>query len=262
MATDESNAVDCTGLSRSIWLVKVPKYVSETWAKADSSGIVGSLKIDKGHGKQVNFELADHLSKLGSIDGVPLPRDHKLLMSDMSQSMAVFSEATSESKEKGVADSDTQFAFEGKIVKRADCRPIENPGYLSLKKNAIRLAVQPKRKTQQITGLVPATNFKPVRDHKFNIEREKKRKDEGKRARAEREEVLEMLYSAFEKHQYYGLKDLVKLTQQPVVYLKSILKDICVYNIKAPHKNTYELKPEYRHYKNDEASEKYQSSDT
>ncbi len=29
---------------------------------------------------------------------------------------------------------DPQFAFEGKIVKRADCRPVENPGYLSLKK--------------------------------------------------------------------------------------------------------------------------------
>ncbi len=49
------------------------------------------------------------------------------------------------------------------------------------------------------------------------MEREKKRKDEGKRARAEREEVLDRLYSAFEKHQYYSLKDLVNLTQQPVV---------------------------------------------
>ena len=35
--------------------------------------------------------------------------------------------------------------------------------------------------------------------------------------RASTEEVREMLYGAFEKHQYYSLKDLVQITQQPVV---------------------------------------------
>jgi transcription initiation factor TFIIF subunit beta len=32
-------------------------------------------------------------------------------------------------------------------------------------------------------------------------------------------------------------------------YLKEVLKDICVYCVKNPHKNMWELKPEYRHYK-------------
>ncbi len=32
-------------------------------------------------------------------------------------------------------------------------------------------------------------------------------------------------------------------------FLKEILKEICIYNMKAPHKNMWELKPEYRHYK-------------
>lgn len=54
----------------------------------------------------------------------------------------------------------------------------------------------------------------------FQIERDKKRKEEGKRARAEKEEVMEKLFSAFEKHQYYTLKDLVHITQQPVVCTK------------------------------------------
>jgi len=31
-------------------------------------------------------------------------------------------------------------------------------------------------------------------------------------------------------------------------HLKEVLHSICVYNKKAPHKNMYELKPEYRHY--------------
>ena len=30
---------------------------------------------------------------------------------------------------------------------------------------------------------------------------------------------------------------------------------MCVYNVKAPHKNMWELKPEYRHYKKEEKEE-------
>ena len=250
----ESN-LDCDGLSRNVWLVKVPKYLSETWCKADSTGIVGNLKISKSQDTKVKFELSEQLSQIGSVDGVTLPREHKLVMSDVSQSLAVFSETSVDISEQNLTQ-DSQFAFEGKVAKRADCRPVENPNYLLLKKNAIKKAGQPTRQIKQITEVVPGTTFKPINDHKFNIERDKRRKEEGKRARGEKEEVLEKLYTAFEKHQYYTLKDLVHLTQQPVVYLKSILKDICVYNVKNPHKNTWELKPEYRHYKTDTETEK------
>jgi len=49
------------------------------------------------------------------------------------------------------------------------------------------------------------------------LEYEKKKKEEGKRSRADKQKVLEMLFSAFEKHQYYNIKDLVDITKQPVV---------------------------------------------
>merc|ERR1712079_754022 len=58
-----------------------------------------------------------------------------------------------------------------------------------------------------------------------------------------------------EKHQYYSFTDLVKETRQPAPYLKEILHEFCKYNLKNPHKNMWELKPEYRHYKSDEAAE-------
>ena len=32
------------------------------------------------------------------------------------------------------------------------------------------------------------------------------------------------------------------------VYLKQILQEVCNYNTKNPHKNMWELKPEYQHY--------------
>lgn len=39
------------------------------------------------------------------------------------------------------------------------------------------------------------------------------------------------------------------------MYLKEILKEVCNYNLKNPHKNMWELKPEYRHYKQEQAAE-------
>lgn len=51
----------------------------------------------------------------------------------------------------------------------------------------------------------------------FKIVYEKKKKSEGKMVRAERQVVLDMLFSTFEKHQYYNIKELVDITKQPVV---------------------------------------------
>lgn len=80
---------------------------------------------------------------------------------------------------------------------------------------------------------------------------------------------MDMLFNAFEKHQFYNIKDLVNLTNQPISYLKEILKEICDYSVKNPHKNTWHLKQEYSHYseqkkeqkKEEEAGEKSDSDD-
>ena len=110
----------------------------------------------------------------------------------------------------------------------------------------------------------------------WQIEYENKKKEEGKKVRADKDKVMDMLFSAFEKHQYYNIKDLGKITNQPMVsrvmvraltwitskhpmlplqaYLKEILREICTYNVKAPYKNTWELKKEFRHYRAESAN--------
>ena len=49
------------------------------------------------------------------------------------------------------------------------------------------------------------------------VEHEKKKKEQGKRARGDREEVLDLLFTAFQQHQYYNFRDLVHKTKQPPV---------------------------------------------
>jgi transcription initiation factor TFIIF subunit beta len=90
---------------------------------------------------------------------------------------------------------------------------------------------------------------------RFQIEYAKQKKTDGKKSRTDKTAVMDMLFNAFEKHQYYNIKDLVNITNQPISYLKEILKEICEYSVKNPHKNTWHLKAEYRHYSEDKKNE-------
>eukprot|EP00063_Salmo_salar_P054558 XP_014029393.1 PREDICTED: general transcription factor IIF subunit 2-like [Salmo salar] len=102
------------------------------------------------------------------------------------------------------------------VVQRAECRPAVNENYMKLKKLQIEVSTKPQRLTEQMDKAV-TNNFKPVSNHVANVEYEKKKKAEGRMVRADRQQVMDMLFSAFEKHQYYNIKDLVEVTKQPVV---------------------------------------------
>ena len=100
-------------------------------------------------------------------------------------------------------------------MQKGECRPKADANYMNLKRQSIVRASQPTRQVQQLDKAV--VNYKPVSVHKNEAEFEQKKKAEGKKARDDRDKVSEVLFSAFEKHQYYALKDLVKITKQPTV---------------------------------------------
>ncbi|XP_041128590.1 general transcription factor IIF subunit 2 [Polyodon spathula] len=247
----DKGEVDLTGAKQNtgVWLVKVPKYLSQQWAKSTGRGEVGKLRIAKNQGKtEVSFTLNEELTNIQDTGEksttVKAPRDHPFTMQSVGgQTLAVFTESSSD-----------KLALEGVVVQRAECRPAVSENYMKLKRLQIEESSKPVRLSQQLEKAV-TTNYKPVANHIYNVEYDKKKKEEGKRARADKQQVLDMLFSAFEKHQYYNIKDLVDITKQPVTYLKEILRDIGVYNVKGTHKNTWELRPEYRHYQGEEKSD-------
>ncbi|XP_020794566.1 general transcription factor IIF subunit 2-like isoform X2 [Boleophthalmus pectinirostris] len=245
----EKGEVDLTGAKQNtgVWLVKVPKYLSQQWAKASGRGEVGKIRIcKKGNmGKpEVTFTLNEELTVIEGIDTVAAPREHPFTMQTVGgQTLAVFTETSSD-----------KIALEGMVVQRAECRPAVSESYMKLKRLQIEESSKPARLSQQLEKIV-TSNYKPVANHANNLEYERRKKEEGKRARADKQQVLDMLFSAFEKHQYYNIKDLVDITKQPVIYLKEILRDIGIYNVKGTHKNTWELKPEYRHYQGEEKTD-------
>ncbi|XP_072301238.1 general transcription factor IIF subunit 2-like [Eucyclogobius newberryi] len=243
--------VNLTGVkqSKGVWLVKVPKYLSHQWGKAPEKGDVGKITIRKKQGKsEVSFKLSAELSGLDALGekdaSLHVPRDHPFTMHAVGgQNLAIFSQS----------DKD-EISLEGMVVHRAECRPVVNDNYMKLKKLQLKESTKPQRLSQRLERAV-TTIFKPVANHNFNLEYEKKKKCDGKMVRAERQVVLDMLFSAFEKHQYYNIKDLVEITKQPVTYLKEIVREIGTYNSKGAHKSTWELKSEYRHYQSADEEE-------
>lgn len=248
--------LDLSNAGRGVWLVKVPKYIATKWEKAPSNMDVGKLRISKTPGQkaQVSLSLTKEVVNLDPLEKIPT--EHILDVSVVTkQTLGVFShmgpQDASSSKETAAQTQDAEKLYmEGRIVQKLECRPIADNCYMQLKLESIRKASVPQRKVQPIDKIVQ--NFKPVKDHAHNIEYRERKKAEGKKARDDKNSVMDMLFHAFEKHQYYNIKDLVKITKQPIGYLKEILKDVCDYNMKNPHKNMWELKKEYRHYKSDE----------
>ncbi|XP_070158375.1 general transcription factor IIF subunit 2 isoform X1 [Polyergus mexicanus] len=268
--------LDLSNAGRGVWLVKVPKYIANKWEKAPGNIEVGKLKITKNPGQkaEVSLKLSEAVLALKEPGEEEIPKQHRLDVTtvtrqmlgvfshvtrkfDISLKFAVFSaisiiNLTASASSDAIVPETEKLFMEGRIVQKLECRPYADNCYMKLKLESIKRASVPQRQVQQLDRVVQ--NFKPVSDHKHNIEYAEKKKAEGKKMRDDRNAVQDMLFAAFEKHQYYNIRDLVKITRQPIVYLKEILNEVCNYNLKNPHRNMWELKPEYRHYKEEEKS--------
>ncbi|KAK6309828.1 hypothetical protein J4Q44_G00197090 [Coregonus suidteri] len=165
-AMSEKTEVDLTGAKQNtgVWLVKVPKYLAQQWAKAPGKGEIGKLKIVKIQGKaDVLFTLNEDLTSLSAMGekaaSVRAPRDHPFTMHSVGgQTLAVFTETSAD-----------KISLEGIVVQRAECRPAVNQNYMKLKKLQIEVSTKPQRLTEQMDKAV-TNNFKPVSNHVANVE--------------------------------------------------------------------------------------------
>ncbi|XP_030381913.1 trichohyalin-like [Scaptodrosophila lebanonensis] len=243
---DEKRAhrvINISGLrnARKGWIVKLPKYVIERWNKLPLGSEVGTVRIVRPPTNRADTSPAVLLkmseAALNADIFNPIPSMHVLENIPAQQhNAAVYGER-----------SNGKFGIRARVVNRLDGRPAEvDQVYLDMKKRE-RLQLEANQRTIGILDVLPP-RFLPVSDHPENIEHRKKKKAAGKRVRSNKTVVMDMLFDAFEKHQYYKLNDLVNLTNQPVNYLKSILREYCTFNTKDPHKYMWELKTEYRRY--------------
>jgi transcription initiation factor TFIIF subunit beta len=66
-----------------------------------------------------------------------------------------------------------------------------------------------------------------------------------KTTRMPKNELMDLLFTAFEQYPYWSFKGLVEYVKQPQTYLKDVLAEICNFIKKGPYTAKYQLKPEF-----------------
>ena len=112
----------------------------------------------------------------------------------------------------------------GRVIQRAEVRPVENEQYMSMKRKQIEKSQEPNRQAKMIGKKV--NTYAPKRFH----EGVRKKKSEGKRIRSSEDDVLRVIFDAFSKNQYISMASLEAVTQQPKNFLQQLVKRYCNYN--------------------------------
>jgi len=245
-AIDEDSIpeVDMSGVTRQVWLIKVPKYLAKRMERAQPMQEIGRIQTlvkPSEKSPQIVFNILQELADIPVMDNesdkenaTEIPIEHKFSVSRLdNQSMVLFSE-----------DRETRVvSLEGRVTQKGDCRPVMSTNLIAMNQLRAKRATQPSRRVKQLDRTI--TVFKPV--SKPTIKKE----EPIRKVKLDRDQLKDTVFRAFEKHQYYHLKDLQLLTGQPLYYLKAVVRELCDYNTKAPNKYLWELKPEFRHYSND-----------
>lgn len=245
--------LDFSKASNPLWLVKIPKYLAKKWSEASDNSQVGKIIITQTKNPssnapkpkpQIVFQLNEALGQNVQVKisenkflEHKIPLEHKFLMTPIAnQNVYILKQSTEDSAKDSLS-------IMGKVIQRAECTPVQNDSsYMDLKRETNKQFNEPKNFIKIVDDRKQRTKFIPKIIQQSNRDKTQQQK----RLRNDRGTVQDALFAAFTKHQYYTLKDLEKITRQPQTYLKDILHEICRHITKGPHKNTWELKDEYK----------------
>lgn len=216
-----------------IWLAKVPKYLGEQILKAKKDSKVGTLTINRNDDgtATVQISLANQITKSG------IPSEHIIDVKDKNPGMFLISEY------------DKNMSVQGFVNKECFIRPVMNNQYLEYKRkvNLMNKNMENEVKVIDTKDFKKTSKYSSIKEMDILARKRKEMLQNKKRERLEKDDVIEILFNAFEKHDLWTVKDLADFSGQPVAFIQEIVSEICVLN-KKDHKNTYELKPEYKQY--------------
>ncbi|XP_023242467.1 general transcription factor IIF subunit 2-like [Centruroides sculpturatus] len=171
-----SGDLDCTNAKRGVWLVKVPKYLSSRWKKAPPKTEVGRLKIRGAMGKpDIKFTLNDEIVNMKEpTEKTGIPKEHQFAVTKIfNQTLAVFSSTKHDNSSGPETQTGSGLVLEGHVIRKGECRPMGDDQYMKLKMHTIIQASQPERQVKHLKKIVQ--NYKPISDHKNNIQLERKK---------------------------------------------------------------------------------------
>jgi transcription initiation factor TFIIF subunit beta len=148
-----------------------------------------------------------------------------------------------------VVNSDISDTFiEGEVDFEYYITPNMTKKYLDFKKKQSKIKNLDIRNSEIIDYVSEGRRNEKIgslRELEYLAKKRKKMLLEKKRERLGKNEALDIVFNAFEKYSSWTVKDLADFTGQPTAFIQEIVDEICVVN-KKDHKNTYELKNEYK----------------
>ncbi|PKB98987.1 hypothetical protein RhiirA5_250110, partial [Rhizophagus irregularis] len=240
------NDIDLEDLENEAWLIKLPAYLFDKWADVADD----------------DTELArvQYFVDSRGIGSQPPKQSYKLILSDIERHENEPKEYDLEVVDDNVADTYLfyQYKDDGSVSIAA-----------AAKKNFIvkpTFGVDYSRKVRQRT-LQAATSTRRIKiigdneNHgayvppgayaaaitKFGnlVQKKPKVSINQKTTRMPKNELIDLLFGAFEKYTYWTLRGLKDYAKQPESYLKDVLNEIAILDKRGSYNNCYHLKPEY-----------------
>ncbi|XP_042421118.1 general transcription factor IIF subunit 2-like [Zingiber officinale] len=241
---DDRIFLDTTRAELPVWLLKCPPAISRVFQSVASnsfsatSSVIAKIvhTVDLLHPEDPSSEQFT----LEMIQTNPnAPRSYKLNMSKDVAPMCVFSKS-----------NQGKISVEGKVECKFDLEPQNLRAYSNLCRDRMNKAAVKIRKVQVLENdhgmfMTPMPGQLPSSSKEKRKLAQSKRQD-AKRVRRDKGEMLSILFRLFERQPNWGLKQLVLETNQPQQFLKELLSEICVYNKRGPNQATHELKAEYK----------------
>ncbi|GAA5816495.1 hypothetical protein MFLAVUS_010024 [Mucor flavus] len=239
---DEDDAEDLKldDVDTKVWLVKVPSFLANKWKDIDEDNLnLGSVRIynrpPPGRTSAISLVLPEE-------PGSSVPREYNIsILPGEVQNKFVFSE-----------DQNGVKSISGTVHHECAATPTEFRSYRDIMRKRVLDAGTPQRSVQVLGQnnqpvFVPgASSSMPNSSFSDFVTTKKRKIDKEKATRMPRNELMDLLFAAFDKFPYWSFKGIVEHTNQPNQYLKEVLAEICILNKRGPYAGNYQLKPEYK----------------
>ncbi|CAF1926974.1 BnaCnng57200D [Brassica napus] len=232
LAVEEFQELETEKADEMVLLMKCPPRVDKAWRQLSSSYSSQELVLVAKYRESVDLLLPDLSPELRmEMASAELCNISKLYSVNKSKDfvgpVSLFSES-----------NQGKLAVEGTVTHKLDMRPhdcIEEYGKLLRQRNK-----KPVAENRRIQVIDDRRGEHMMPKPPLVTEKLKRRE---KRTRSDRSEVEAKMFQLFEREPKWTLRQLVIKINQPEIFLKEILKELCVYS-RSGH--SYELKPEYK----------------
>ncbi|KAF8339921.1 transcription initiation factor IIF, beta subunit-domain-containing protein [Cantharellus anzutake] len=238
----------------SVWLVKVPKSLMETWSNVQKpQTLLGTVRVwanDVNGSQRVQLLLPETPEYTIGDE----PTEYSLDVTNQTvQSQYVL---TDQPNDKSANKRTRKTRVIGQIKHHASLKPLMSDQYVARIRRRAAQANKPRKSIVMLEDRQDAggSNLKMVQSGAiqtnagFNLAKKSSRPTEKpqfeRAARISRNELLDQLFTLFtDEEPYWSMKDLRRRTNQPEAYLKEILNEIADLQRGGPHNTKYSLKP-------------------